>query len=256
MADAESVGGVTPQGPRNADLPTRLGSALLMLVVSGFCLWHGGWLLDGLILLVAGVTYWEWQRLVRRMGAEVRLSGGAMLAWMLTGAAYIGAAAVSLVVLPSMLVLLTIMVTAFIDTGAYFAGRAIGGPKIAPAISPSKTWAGLFGGIVGATAALLLFLFSSHMWAVGLSDAASMMGGGDTYIVVFGGPELFVSALAAGAVLAVLAQTGDFFESWMKRRALVKDSSNLIPGHGGMFDRVDGMLPVALLIGGLAMLAS
>lgn len=104
------------------------------------------------------------------------------------------------------------------DIGAYFAGRAIGGPKLAPAISPNKTWAGLGGGIV------LASLFGAAMHAA------------------YGLP---LRLTLATPVLAVLAQAGDLYESHLKRRAGVKDSGTLIPGHGGVLDRLDGIVPVA-----------
>lgn len=104
------------------------------------------------------------------------------------------------------------------DIGAFFAGRAIGGPKLAPAISPNKTWAGLGGGVVAAFA----LGFALHVWA-GLP---------------------FVLA-AASPVLAVLAQVGDLYESHLKRRAGVKDSGTILPGHGGLLDRLDGVVPSA-----------
>ncbi|HEX4693776.1 phosphatidate cytidylyltransferase [Sphingomonas sp.] len=104
------------------------------------------------------------------------------------------------------------------DIGAYFAGRLIGGPKLAPVVSPNKTWAGLFGGMVAAT----LFAVALHYWA-GLGKAAVL----------------------ATPLLAVLAQCGDLFESWLKRRAGMKDSGTLFPGHGGALDRLDGLVPVA-----------
>ncbi|MEX0923795.1 MAG: phosphatidate cytidylyltransferase [Rhodovibrionaceae bacterium] len=109
------------------------------------------------------------------------------------------------------------------DIGAYFAGRAIGGWKILPSISPSKTWAGLAGGMLAAAAvgAGLSQLFSH----------ATLPG---------------AALLAAG--LAVLAQAGDFLESAIKRHFSRKDASALIPGHGGLLDRVDGLLPVALVL--------
>ncbi|WP_082835940.1 phosphatidate cytidylyltransferase [Croceicoccus bisphenolivorans] len=247
-------GHVRPEGPRNTDLPTRIGSAIVMVAVAAFCLWRGGWLLDLLVVLVAGTAYWEWQRIVRRMAAETPLGTGKVLVWMLAGALYMGAAAWLLVNMPAQMVVFAILVTAFVDTFAYFAGRTIGGPKIAPAISPSKTWAGLGGGVVGATVALLLFMWATHAWQLGMFDNAAEVH--DTYFVVFGGPELVISALAAGAVLAIVAQAGDFFESWMKRHAKLKDSSTLIPGHGGVFDRVDGLLPVSILVGLLTLVAS
>ena len=104
------------------------------------------------------------------------------------------------------------------DIGAYFAGRAIGGPKLAPRLSPNKTWAGLVGGVVLAS-----------LLAVGLHYQ-------------YGLPLRLTLATPA---LAVLAQGGDLYESWLKRRAGVKDSGTLIPGHGGVLDRLDGVVPVA-----------
>lgn len=110
------------------------------------------------------------------------------------------------------------------DIGAFFAGRNFGGPKVAPAISPNKTWSGLIGGMI---AALLLG------W--GLASYYDLP---------------FQLAMASPG-LALLAQVGDFFESWMKRRAGVKDSGTILPGHGGVLDRLDGVvtsLPVAALL--------
>lgn len=266
MADVDSViaeatgpelpgpvepGHLRPEGARRTDLGVRALSAVAMIAVAATCLWVGGWLLDALIVAVASTAYWEWQRIVRRMAIENGYGGGKVLAWMLAGAAYMGVAAWLLMRSPAALVVLAVLVTACVDTFAYFAGRTIGGPKIAPAISPSKTWAGLGGGVIGAAVALIGFMLASHLWAAGLTDG----GPQDTYFVVFAGPTLILSSLAAGALLAVLAQAGDFFESWMKRRAKVKDSSQLIPGHGGVFDRVDGLLPVAILIGLLGLAA-
>lgn len=103
------------------------------------------------------------------------------------------------------------------DIGAYFAGRSIGGPKLAPTISPNKTWAGLVGGIVLAT------ILAVAMQAF--------------YLL----PLRFVIATP---LLAVVAQGGDMYESWLKRRAGVKDSGSVIPGHGGVLDRLDGLVPV------------
>ena len=123
-----------------------------------------------------------------------------------------------------------------VDTFAYFFGRTIGGPKIAPSISPSKTWAGLLGGIVGASAWLAFFVYY----------AARQISGPTT--MPFETGEIMTLA-GLGALLAIAAQAGDFFESWLKRKAGVKDSSNLVPGHGGFFDRTDGMIPVILIAG-------
>ena len=104
------------------------------------------------------------------------------------------------------------------DIGAYFAGRFIGGPKLMPTISPNKTWAGLLGGLA------LASLFAGFMhYRYGLALRLTL----------------------ATPVLAILAQGGDLYESWLKRRAGVKDSGTLLPGHGGVLDRLDGLVPVA-----------
>lgn len=110
------------------------------------------------------------------------------------------------------------------DIGAFFAGRNFGGPKVAPAISPNKTWSGLIGGMI----------------------AALLLGWGLTSYY-----DLPFQLAMASPGLALLAQAGDFFESWMKRRAGVKDSGTILPGHGGVLDRLDGVvtsLPVAALL--------
>ena len=112
------------------------------------------------------------------------------------------------------------------DTSAYAAGRAIGGPKLMPRVSPKKTWAGALGGAIGAIIAALVVAELSSLDAV-------------------------VTAVLA-ASLSILAQAGDLFESFLKRRFDAKDSSGLIPGHGGLMDRLDGFVAagfVAAVIG-------
>jgi phosphatidate cytidylyltransferase len=154
------------------------------------------------------------------------------------GAVYCGIGAAVLMGLRDhgpMAVLLVLLAVIATDVGAYFSGRTFGGPKIAPSISPSKTWAGLLGGMGGAAMIFLGLLIVR--WNVSVSF--------DDY------PQWWwaMLALAAGILVAVVAQAGDFFESWLKRRAGVKDSGRLIPGHGGLFDRLDGLLAVLFLLG-------
>lgn len=110
------------------------------------------------------------------------------------------------------------------DILAYFVGRAIGGPKLAPSISPGKTWSGAIGGTV---AAMLAGWFIAGQ---------------------LGSPLGFGLLLALTFVLSVVSQIGDLFESWIKRRFGVKDSSRLIPGHGGVMDRVDGLATAAFAL--------
>lgn len=103
------------------------------------------------------------------------------------------------------------------DSGAFFAGRQLGGPKLWPRISPKKTWSGVFGGLIGAVVAAILMAFATEISITG---------------------ELIIVAL----VLSATCQIGDLYESWIKRHFGVKDSGNIIPGHGGVMDRVDGLV--------------
>ena len=222
-----------PLSLRTSDLPRRAASAAVMLAVAGLALAAGGWWLDGFVAVVAIVCFGEFVRLVWRATKRWH----ARVASLLAGAAYIGTAAALIMQIESRpLILLLLALVICVDTFAYFFGRTLGGPKIAPKISPSKTWAGLLGGVIGASCALLAY---------------RLIGGSGSQV-----SERIVTAdfpflLLAGGLVAVCAQAGDFFESWLKRRAHMKDSSRLIPGHGGVFDRIDGLLPVAIIFGGL-----
>lgn len=233
---------------KKSDLGVRTASAVVMVAVAGTALWLGGPVWAGFVALVAAGVYFEFVRLVR----AVRPGGAALAAWLTGGFAYVALAAAMLALLGlseqwgRMLLFAVIAGVIGTDVGAYFSGRAIGGPKIAPAISPSKTWAGLGGGMLGASAMLLLVAW--------LSLPATRGGSTGEGHLLFATPfasmgEALVPCLVVGPVLAVLAQSGDFFESWLKRRAGVKDSGKLIPGHGGLFDRVDGMLAVLFVLG-------
>jgi phosphatidate cytidylyltransferase len=215
-----------------------LVSAVAMLAIAGLALVIGGVALDAIIALVALAAFVEFVRLVLKATGNWPLRLGAILA----GVAYFGLAAAVLMGAGKFLLIMVIGITVCTDTGAYFAGRAIGGPKIAPSISPSKTWAGLAGGMAASAAwvfAWVMAMDAPLMWPrfdVGLNMSTQNIVGG----------------IVVGALLAVVAQAGDFFESWLKRRAGVKDSSRLIPGHGGVFDRIDGLIPVAIVAGFIA----
>lgn len=244
MADGEAVRVRDPKACVT-DLPVRLASAIVMLVLAGGALWLGGWFWTAFVILIAAGVVWEWNRLIERFG----LSGLGETLWFFAGVIYVGGAAYAMMavrngrqVLPldpqqwgyAPLVVLVgfLLPVVAVDVGAYFAGRAIGGPKIAPKISPSKTWAGLAG---GATLAALLGV------VVELTDfgPAAYPGTSSTALLMAG---------IGGVLIAVVAQAGDFFESWMKRRAGVKDSGALIPGHGGLFDRLDGFIAVFFML--------
>lgn len=181
-----------------------------------------------LILLLAlwGVTWWTADR---GRAADGR---GQSAGWLAIGVVYIGLAGVSLIELRhdnaagQANVLFLFLVVWASDIGAYIAGRMLGGPKLTPGISPNKTWSGAVGGLAAAM-------------AVGVATAVLLAPGGAA------------RAAAVAAMLGVFSQAGDLLESWIKRRFDVKDSSALIPGHGGLLDRLDGVLaaaPVAALL--------
>lgn len=243
---------------KNADLPTRAAVGIALIVVAAAALWFGG-LAFWLLVTVAGlIMVHEWAGLHGATASQKRLTqyalmvplaimapapiaaGASFLALgLIIGAAFflaivtrngmlgVGAAYVGLPVLALLLLreqadgrLLAFWAMALVwacDIGAYFAGRTFGGPKLMPAVSPNKTWAGLVGGVLGAG----LFALTLTQWGLPW-------------------PLAFVTP-----VLAVLAQAGDLYESWLKRRAGVKDSGTILPGHGGVLDRLDGLVPVA-----------
>ena len=153
-------------------------------------------------------------------------------AWILFGTFYICASCLALDWLRGRpetglgLVVWLFFIVCATDTGAYFVGRLIGGAKIFPRISPNKTWAGLFGGMF--FAALFSRIVGDYF------DLSAEIG----FAVI-------------GALLAVVAQAGDFLESHLKRQAGKKDSGTLIPGHGGLLDRIDGVMSVSLVVAAL-----
>lgn len=208
-----------------SDLWTRVGSAIVLFVIAGTALWFGG-IAFGLLLLVGGaLVVVEWLALVRGMTLG---SGAKMVINILGPLAILGAMAGLWFIRDHLGMTAALWVFAMVwatDIGAYFAGRAFGGARLAPMISPSKTWSGLIGGMIAA-----LIVGST------IADRGGIIG----------------VPLWIGLFMGLVAQLGDLGQSWMKRRAGVKDSGKLIPGHGGLFDRVDGLLPAALILGGLA----
>lgn len=201
-----------------SELVLRTATGVVMIVIALFAAIEGGYALAVLAAAAATAVFYEWTRLAKGWGFP----------WYLAGFVYALVAAIALLWVReradhgSDLLLWVFIVVWSTDIGAYAVGRAIGGPKLAPAISPGKTWAGLYGGV----------------------GAATLLGGG---WALFTGLPLVVLLLAP--LFSVAAQAGDLFESWMKRRAGVKDSGRWLPGHGGVFDRLDGLLPVAILTG-------
>jgi phosphatidate cytidylyltransferase len=224
--------GTAATAPAKATLRTRIVSAVVLapVVLGAAILGAPYW--DILVALMGVLMAWEWARLC-----------GGRPGWLLLGVFYVSLPCLALLWIRSLpggletLLWILALVWAT-DTAAYVAGRGIGGPRLAPRISPNKTWAGLAGGIVGAA----LIGFAA---AVLLRHASVVVG-----------PRGGVwSVVALSGALAVVEQAGDLVESAVKRHFGVKDSSNLIPGHGGVLDRVDGLLAVSLAVAGLSALS-
>jgi len=260
---------------RWTDLRKRALSALVLGPAALACIWLGAEAFTGMMALGVALLAWEW---VHMCGRRIRvlpgmavpiavfaagalavmnhprialavLGLGFLAAWFFAhrmaetltqpalrlalGVLYIGLAGIALIELRhdteagrANVVFLFLIVWAS-DIGAYLAGRTLGGPKLWPAVSPNKTWSGAIGGLVAAILAGLLVA----SW--------------------FSGVPVVLAVVAAAVMLGVASQAGDLLESAIKRHFQVKDSSHLIPGHGGLLDRMDGVLaaaPVAALL--------
>ena len=268
---------------QRSDLPTRFAAAVVMIAVAIVATYLGGWWFRALAAAAAALMVIEWADMHRVARSWAYAAAALLVAALLGGAEYLypvggadwivdeatgdivayfdaetlrpnwiafGAlgglglliallslrpalgwgllyvgipsfAMLSLSWVWTVLVFWVFIVTWATDILAYFAGRAVGGPKLAPRISPNKTWAGLIGGAAGA--ALLGWL-------------AAIWFEMEPIFHWLGGP------------LGVIAQLGDLYESWVKRRAGVKDSGTILPGHGGVLDRLDGLLAAALAL--------
>lgn len=218
-------------------LETRIRSAVILGVVALGALYLGGAFFAALMAAVAGIGVYEWGKMVLS-GKQYRKR------LMLAGMVYIGFSAGMMIWLRTvsdsglyhMLTLLLIVWAS--DTFAYFSGRIVGGAKLAPNISPKKTWAGFWGSSIGAAvvaAGLTCPVVLSKMHAVTIGHMS------------------WIGYAVMGFVLAMFGQVGDLMISLVKRRYGVKDTGTLIPGHGGVLDRVDALLLVALLFGTLKM---
>jgi phosphatidate cytidylyltransferase len=198
------------------ELLVRTLSGLVMIAIALVASAAGGDIFAILVALAATAMFYEWRQISHGWGQG----------WAVAGFVYAVLPALALLWVRERdihgldLLLWVFIVTWSTDIGAYFVGRAFGTKKLAPSISPGKTVAGLYGGIA---AALLL----GSIWAL------------------FRGLDPALMVLAP--IFAATAQAGDLFESWMKRRAGVKDSGHWLPGHGGILDRLDGLVPVAVL---------
>jgi phosphatidate cytidylyltransferase len=213
-----------PSG-RWADLSKRVLSALVLAPIALVCVWFGGAAFAVIVAAVMLGLAVEWLGLCRGSGrALLRPAGLAYVA--VAGAAMLWLRDDPVAGRADVLFLLLVVWAG--DIGAYLIGRWVGGPRLAPYISPGKTWSGAMGGLLAAVAAGLV---AAHV----LSDAAT------SRVVVI------------ATVPGIVAQAGDLLESFVKRRLAVKDSGHLIPGHGGLFDRLDGVLAAAPVAAVLAL---
>lgn len=243
------------------ELQLRIYSAIVMVIVVLAATWAGGIAFRLLAVAIGLLVYYEWSRMTRLAGTSLRsnsfgwfamalvsvnmlfgsadftvpLFAGLVITaaipallrriswWHPGGLFYAGLSAISLAAIRGddslgLIAMLFVFVVVWAtDILAYFVGRAIGGPKLAPRISPGKTWSGAIGGTI-----------------------AGVVGG---YLVTMAHfQDVGFWTIVVGLSLSIASQIGDLFESFIKRRFGVKDSSNLIPGHGGVMDRVDGLV--------------
>jgi phosphatidate cytidylyltransferase len=215
-------------GSRWADLGVRVISGTILAAIGIASVWIGGTAFTIVVaILMAGLVA-EWLMLWRRRIARpppVLLFPLGLCYVLLAGAAILWLRDDPLAGRADVLFLLLIVWAG--DIGAYTTGRWLGGPRMAPRISPGKTWSGALGGLLAAI-------------AVGVIAAHVLTGHAAAWRVA-----------PVAAILGLVAQAGDLLESFVKRRLEVKDSSHLIPGHGGLFDRLDSVLaaaPVAALL--------
>ena len=216
-----------PGAPARSNLSLRIISSAVMAPLAIGVAWLGGWPFVLFWTIAACIVLWEWTRLVSGSSREGDRAPGRFIAWMVAGLAYAGVLLLAPVVLrrdPALgltAILFLFAVVWATDIAAYFAGRAIGGPKLWPSVSPNKTMSGAIGGMLGGIAAGLL-------------------------VVKFAGLVVAPMVLLVALGLSVASQAGDLLESSIKRRFGAKDASQLIPGHGGLLDRLDGFLTAVL----------
>jgi len=256
---ATHVGAVVTGG----DLLRRVASSIALIAIAAIGAWWGGLATAVVVAVAAVVVHLEWTGVTEgRLSAALGFTAGIGVAvviagtryfegslavagvaavgaaitgprpWRAAGVVYVSAFGLSLVGLRESddglgAIAFLLAVVAATDIGAYFAGRGFGGPKLWPAVSPNKTWAGALGGLAAAIAA------------------------GIAVVALLGGPVIPM-LVGVIVVLSVASQCGDLFESFVKRRFGAKDAGNIIPGHGGLMDRVDGLVfaaTVAVFIG-------
>lgn len=217
---------------RFSGLKVRVLSGLVLAPLMVAIVLAGGYWFMGFMIIAALISLYEWYGLAK--------AGPKPMATLLLGTIYLGISYASYTFLRfsfpagAWLALAAILCVWASDTGAYFAGKFIGGPKMAPVLSPKKTWAGLGGSMISCGLMLVILLISGPEIQHLLNTDIGLV------------PEQsWLCVFATGAFLGVIGQAGDVFISYFKRRAHLKDTGHLIPGHGGILDRIDALLLVA-----------
>lgn len=208
----------------------RALSSVVLVPLLLFILYLGSPYTDGLLMLLFVLSAWEWSRLCLKTQKLVSVSLKMLV--FLGGFFYIGTSFYALldVTRHGAMTLFGILIMVWAsDTGAYLVGSLVGGPKLCPSISPNKTWSGLLGGLILTLGAGYVLMTHGH-WSIVPRGTCCL------------------STMGCVAIVAVVSPLGDLLESWMKRRFGVKDTGNLIPGHGGALDRLDSIIAVGFVL--------
>lgn len=226
-------------------LTLRVLSAAILIPVVLFALIHSTWSFLCLVAVAVIISCYEWVNLARLLSRPVVLIAAGFL---YIGLSFYCMAQMRLAYPPGLGLTLALLLSIWAsDTGAYLSGKTIGGPKMAPSISPNKTWAGLIGGML--SSALALYAYAQYV-----GPALAELTGVPSYIAL---EMLSISHLLIfGAFLTIAGQIGDLLISYFKRKAGVKDTGALIPGHGGLLDRIDALLLAAPVYFFLIVMAS
>ena len=218
MVKTDPVSGPGEPGTRAtaSNLTLRVASAVVMAPLALLAAYLGGWAFTLFWAAAAFAVLWEWTALVK---GPIWIAAGILYAGSMLAAPVILRGDAELGLLAILLLFAIVWTT---DILGYFAGRAFGGPKLWPAVSPKKTWSGASAGTLGAAIVAV-----AVAWAFGRFHHGTIAG--------------------IALLLSVTAQLGDLLESWIKRKFGAKDASHLIPGHGGVMDRLDGFWAAAFV---------
>ena len=211
------------------DLRVRLMTGMMLWAALGlwiYCSMENPMVFPIGLVIMASICLYEWFRMGVGKSIPLRIVGAGLIIfgfWVILSRVFLNSRDY-----PNMLgyVVFVLALGPITDTAAYFGGRLMGGPKLCPVISPSKTWAGFLSAVIGIPMLAFLYLISSTFFPIQQS----------------------VFYTLAISLLCLAAQTGDLLESWAKRQFGVKDSGSWLPGHGGLLDRLDSILTIAIAV--------